>query len=304
MTKKLQISCLVLSCLIMFATLSVIGQNVNMNHWIELNVTPGDSISIDFWSGPNTGIKIVSGTYERTISADSSWYGTTNHYAQSSTMRIYGNLYAFYCSDNSLRIKGIDVSNNSELISLICYNNDISSIKVSGIPNLNYISCYNNNLSACGLDSIFHQLPQNLGSGIAAVEIKSGSLTNPGTSSCCDTIATNKNWRVIDYILYDDSISYTDIVNTNYACPYFTLVIEDIKREEIVAKVYPNPVSNALNIETMENVENVILYDVLGKEVMCTKKTNDIDVSNLNNGIYILKLITEKGIGEYKIVKE
>ncbi|MBP1644858.1 MAG: putative hemagglutinin [Bacteroidetes bacterium] len=70
--------------------------------------------------------------------------------------------------------------------------------------------------------------------------------------------------------------------------------------------IYPNPVSNDLNIECSEKIDSIEVYDSLGRRIIrqenSPKKTT-IDVSNLNNGIYILKLITEKGIGEYKIVK-
>lgn len=199
------------------------------------------------------------------------------------------------CGGNNLT--ALDVSGLTALKFLQCQNNNLSNINISGCDSINGIYCWGNSLSACGLDSLFHQLPIRTEGSEGYVDIKKGTYTNPGTNSCRDTIATNRNWEIWDY---DGGI----LVNANYSCPYFTIGIAEIKAEDIVAKVYPNPVSNALNVETMEKVEDIILYDVLGKEVLRTTKTNNIDVSNLNNGLYILKLITEKGIGEYKIVKE
>lgn len=159
------------------------------------------------------------------------------------------------------------------------------------------IDCSGNRLTACGLDSLFHQLPRKSVDNRGSIVIRNGSsFDNDGAFTCCDTIATNHNWSVWNW--------GNPVVNSNYACPYFTIDIEEIKAEEIAVKVYPNPVSNSLNIETDGKVYDIILYDILGKEVLRTKKTNDIDVSNLNNGVYILKLITETAIGEYKIVKE
>ncbi len=61
-------------------------------------------------------------------------------------------------------------------------------------------------------------------------------------------------------------------------------------------KMYPNPVSGGtLYINTNANAEKaVVIYDVLGKTVVNTKTVNSVNVSNLNTGIYIVK-ITEEG---------
>jgi hypothetical protein len=62
-------------------------------------------------------------------------------------------------------------------------------------------------------------------------------------------------------------------------------------------KMYPNPVSNGtLFIETTANAEKtVIVYDVLGKQVLSTKTSdNAVNVSSLHTGVYIVN-ITEEG---------
>ena len=61
--------------------------------------------------------------------------------------------------------------------------------------------------------------------------------------------------------------------------------------------LYPNPVSgNVLNITSAANLDmNVAIFDVLGKQVINTKVTNNtVNVSNLNAGVYIVK-VTEDG---------
>jgi hypothetical protein len=61
-------------------------------------------------------------------------------------------------------------------------------------------------------------------------------------------------------------------------------------------KMYPNPVSNGtLYISTTANTEKaIVIYDVLGKTVVNTKAVDAVNVSNLNTGVYIVK-ITEEG---------
>jgi hypothetical protein len=62
-------------------------------------------------------------------------------------------------------------------------------------------------------------------------------------------------------------------------------------------KVYPNPVTNGIvNVTTDANNEKtVVIFDVLGKQVLkTTTSLASINVSNLNAGVYIIK-ITEEG---------
>lgn len=63
-------------------------------------------------------------------------------------------------------------------------------------------------------------------------------------------------------------------------------------------KVYPNPVSgnNFYISSDASAVKSVLVYDVLGKQVINTRVENEtaINVSNLNAGVYIVK-ITEEG---------
>lgn len=71
-------------------------------------------------------------------------------------------------------------------------------------------------------------------------------------------------------------------------------------QENIIAglKVYPNPVSgnNFYISSDASAVKSVLVYDVLGKQVINTQVENEaaINVSNLNAGVYIVK-ITEEG---------
>jgi hypothetical protein len=61
--------------------------------------------------------------------------------------------------------------------------------------------------------------------------------------------------------------------------------------------VYPNPVTNGNLFVTSSNnaVKSVVIYDVVGKQVASATVTGQpINVSNLNSGVYIVK-VTEEG---------
>jgi hypothetical protein len=72
----------------------------------------------------------------------------------------------------------------------------------------------------------------------------------------------------------------------------------DINKNTITGlNVYPNPVSNGtLYITSSSNSEKlIVIYDVIGKQIMNTITANNtVNVSDLKNGIYIVK-ITEDG---------
>ena len=72
--------------------------------------------------------------------------------------------------------------------------------------------------------------------------------------------------------------------------------------------IYPNPVNDKLYIETEVKIENVAIYTITG--VMVGQQTTDngqqtltIDLSELNSGIYFIKISTDNGEIVKRIVK-
>ena len=68
--------------------------------------------------------------------------------------------------------------------------------------------------------------------------------------------------------------------------------------------VYPNPVSNVLNIKSDERIESIEIYSLEGKLMSRTTNTNSINVAEFSNGIYLLKVQTVNKIYQTKIYKE
>lgn len=80
--------------------------------------------------------------------------------------------------------------------------------------------------------------------------------------------------------------------------------IEENNIEGIV--VYPNPVNDMLFVEIESNVMEISVYDVFGRQQSTdnSQQTLGIDVSNLNSGVYILKVMTESGEFLSRFVKK
>ena len=69
---------------------------------------------------------------------------------------------------------------------------------------------------------------------------------------------------------------------------------------------YPNPTSGALSLKSVNNIESVAFYNLLGQKVLDTKigaTTSEINLSALNTGTYIMKVSIDGQIGTYKILK-
>ncbi|MDC0118146.1 T9SS type A sorting domain-containing protein, partial [bacterium] len=82
------------------------------------------------------------------------------------------------------------------------------------------------------------------------------------------------------------------------------LGVDDISLVDLI-KMYPNPVVNELTINTNGiQLEQVIVYDVLGKIIIDTKlNLETINTSTLKSGLYILKIKTAQGTVIRRITK-
>ena len=58
--------------------------------------------------------------------------------------------------------------------------------------------------------------------------------------------------------------------------------------------VYPNPVSEVLRIESLKPAE-VQVFNALGQKVKTFKNTNEINVSDWAEGVYVLRIIAADG---------
>ena len=74
-------------------------------------------------------------------------------------------------------------------------------------------------------------------------------------------------------------------------------------------KIYPNPVSETINISSTTNSElkSIVLFNVFGQSVYKSSlsgTTNSINLSELASGIYIYKIENSQGFSTGKIQKK
>ena len=83
-----------------------------------------------------------------------------------------------------------------------------------------------------------------------------------------------------------------------------TLSVFEIETPQFIT--YPNPLQNTLNIKGTTDVENVSIYDLMGRNVLNATPNNSefsLDVSQLNKGVYMVQLKAGDKETTLKIVK-
>lgn len=100
--------------------------------------------------------------------------------------------------------------------------------------------------------------------------------------------------------------SYDSKTNTNYVISVrgnpSNLSNLGVEKETNAIKIFPNPFTSKLNITNTKGNEVYELYDELGKQIYVGKYLDKQDFSNLQNGIYFLKIKETSSI--FKLVKQ
>ena len=132
---------------------STLQAQVNMSRYITLTVTNGAAIKLDFRAASaGTPVRIVSGSNTRNITVGTGWYNnnvpsTFTVTATASTMKIYGDITSFDCQQNGANLTALDLSHNTQLTGVNCFNNNLSILDVSHNTLFEWLVCSNNQLS-------------------------------------------------------------------------------------------------------------------------------------------------------------
>ena len=198
-------------------------------------------------------------------------------------------------------LKRLDLRGLTKLHSLFFFSTGVSELRIEGLNEINTIYCHNSKLSSMGFDSLFCALPEysddNYGYMVVVYDSTWPDYQRFMASNSQNAIS--KNW-----IVRNRSFEVLPPTNGTFDCS--SIWIDDVELDFVEAKVYPNPAIDYLCIETKEIVQRLEVYDALGRRAISKAPNQNnfsLDISNLEKGIYILKLQTKEGIGSYKIVK-
>ena len=86
-------------------------------------------------------------------------------------------------------------------------------------------------------------------------------------------------------------------------CATFLGVDDEILNEGL--KIYPNPVSDILSVESKLALNKIEIYSILGQKVKeINSDFSSISTNQLSRGIFLIKIYSEKGIAVRKLIKQ
>lgn len=175
------------------------------------------------------------------------------------------------CSEN--QISNLDVSNNIRLKELNCTGNSITTLNLEANKFLIRLYCINNSLTELNLKNGFNSRLTIL------------SCFGNNDLSCIQvdnvTYATNQgSW------IKDSTANYSENCGV-------TAGVNEVFNDNI--RVIDNPVKERLNIIATLGVtiKKVRVYNLLGQEVLTSNMTENIKISGLPKGMYLVKVIGE-----------
>ena len=117
------------------------------------------------------------------------------------------------------------------------------------------------------------------------------------------------NYTFSDYAIGASDLNYYRLkINEQKGIVNYSqiIAIQNNSKFDAVLDVYPNPANHFININLPENdkLREVLFYDINGKLMMTSITAQNIEVSELNSGVYTIHVITDKSANRIKFIKQ
>ena len=253
----------------------------NMNRFAPVFVAVQYSISQQYYTAEEIGIK--EGVFSRLAFKTDMWYEENPRrveiYMVNTENASFNGLSMEQVSGNDLVYSGnVKFTPNSWVT--------IKLDKVFNYTGGNVLVCVNDlSGSMCYYDSYFEGFVVPAEEGVRCV------------------------WNSAEEMPFDPTAGVVTAKETANVVPFvkFSFVEGDAIEEMTTSlSIYPNPVNDRLYIETETEVEEVVVYDVYGRQQSTVngQQTLSIDVANLNSGIYFVKVVTTEGEVVKRFIKK
>ena len=171
-------------------------------------------------------------------------------------------------------------------------------------PGVGIISCSNTNSGGyISMDGTSQATP--CVTGVVCLMLQKKPYLTP--AQICEALETTAT-----------KLSETKSNETGSGCVNAMLALEEIEDYQDITgiednftnnvSIYPNPVKDRLYIETESEIEEVIVYDIYGRHQVTKTPSHQemisIDISNLNSGVYFVKINTAEGNIVKRFVKK
>lgn len=225
-----------------------------------------------------------------------------------------GKLYNFPIVYNQSQVikTGWRIPSKQEWLDMIAFTNASTTDnmrKVEPNTSVNYWTCTGNFLDQYGFSAI----------GVGRVNVNSTNTTATmdfvgdgaffwsvavGEDNQTNVSAVNINCNAgqFNYMNANSTINRRSALSVRLIKDA-VLSTEDFDKSKV--NIYPNPAHNELHIKTDIAINNIEIYDLVGKKMLSKNNISDtINIEILSKGIYLLKVYTDNGIFNSKIIKD
>ncbi|MBT8256008.1 MAG: T9SS type A sorting domain-containing protein, partial [Bacteroidia bacterium] len=182
------------------------------------------------------------------------------------------------------------------------------------------------NPAGCNIDGArgvwYNFVPEGDGFATATIVSPAGS-TFVNFFTAPDENATEADLTLVDFPGGNQCVPQTDaIVPTVAGQAYYVFVVNhdgitdiQIDGENLGVNdnaiegftYYPNPTDGVINMNSLEQIDQVLVYNILGQQVASQAveaTSGQLDISQLAVGAYIMKVTVNGNVGTYKIIKK
>ena len=222
----------------------------------------------------------------------------------------FTNLAFLYCDNN--QITNLDLSGLPSISFLVCDHNNIQSLNLSNQINLRSLYCDYNLLTNLDVSTMLMVSLHCNNNPLVNLNMKTGNFF--GNNLLSQTNMNFSNCPTLTSICVDD-FNINSIQNKVNGYGYVNCSVNSNCNLSSVSfdfnqniKIFPNPVSNTLNIEyDKQDMSTITISNVSGQTILTLnvgQHSNAIDVSELTQGVYFIKMITDQGTMSDKFIKQ
>ncbi len=189
------------------------------------------------------------------------------------TLDIDGKIYINFSNVDICYSVSEDINNNDIILAGYSYNLTKSDFAICRI-------------SSTGTVEAKTQIPFSATNGNLASSIAIQSDRNIVVAGSTDLGTTNEDFAVIRLV-----------------ADFVTGTISSLENLNIGINLFPNPASQNINIHSTYSIQQIMVLDVLGKEVLkqSANGNTQMDISTLPKGLYNFVITTDRGIGSKKV---
>ncbi len=158
-----------------------------------------------------------------------------------------------------------------------------------------------------GLTDLNTQALASNGTSLFAGGLDGGAFLSNDNGASWTAVNTGlTNLRVLSFQVFGSNL-YAGTAGGVFRAPLSSFAgIGEQQSDNIHVNISPNPCNETLHITSDEpGTKHIEIYNTLGECVQQQElNTNEVDVSSLAKGIYIIKLIGKERVGQKKFIKE